>query len=68
MLARLESLEGDAYSADNKRLINQRLRAKVEGAIDAVVRLEDFARGVDLEYNASELFEIAATLKTWLSE
>ena len=68
MLAGLEDIEEAAYSSENKRLVNERLRAKRDGAIDAVVKLEDFARGVELEYNASELWEIAAKFKTWLRE
>lgn len=72
MLAGLEGLEGDAYSADNKRLINQRLRAKVEGAIDAVEALEGVANELSLmagrDGSVEEIRGIAARFKTWLSE
>ena len=60
---------------DNKRLINERLRAKRDGAIEAVIRLEDLARAIESldvggmdNVNASEVWEITAKLKTWLSE
>lgn len=60
----------DDLSYENKALVNERLRAKVSGAIEAVIRLEELAREVERveEVNASEVWAIAAKLKTWLSE
>lgn len=65
----------DDLSYENKQFVNERLRAKLSGAIEAVEKLEQLARlieaidvgGMD-EVNPSEVWEIAAKFKTWLSE
>jgi uncharacterized protein YfkK (UPF0435 family) len=70
MLAGLENIEELAYSSENKRLVNQRLRAKQSGAIEAVQKLKDIAQELDLgnEVSPSEVRAIAESFKAWLRE
>jgi len=70
MVAGLEELEEMAYSSGNKRLINERLKAKRDGAIDAVEALEGVADDLDLgnEVSAEEVRGIAAKFRAWLRE
>ena len=49
-------------SYENKALVNERLRAKRDGAIEAITSLESEAGG------HPELQQAIAALKTWLSE
>lgn len=60
-------LEDEAFSAKNKRLINQRLRAKLGGAIEAVNTLEELAPTLGPIAGAT-VTEAVALLRTWLSE
>lgn len=60
-------LEDEAFSAENKRLINQRLRAKVGGAMEAVASLEELTPTLDPTDRAT-VAEAVALLRTWLSE
>jgi len=60
-------LEDEAFSAENKRLINQRLRAKLAGAIEAVTTLEDLTPTLDSTDRAT-VAQAVALLRTWLSE
>jgi uncharacterized membrane protein YccC len=63
----LISLEDKAFSAENKRLINQRLKAKLAGAIEAVATLEDLAPTLDPTDRAT-VAQAVALLRAWLSE
>jgi hypothetical protein len=70
MVAGLEELEEMAYSSGNKRLINERLRAKRDGAIDAVEALEGMAACLERGEGCSveEMRGIAAKFRAWLRE
>jgi len=70
MVAGLEDIEEAAYSSENKRLVNERLRAKRDGAVEAVAKLEAIADGLedDSGYSAEDIREIAAQFRTWLRE
>ena len=70
MVAGLEELEEMAYSSGNKRLIYERLRAKRDGAIEAVEELEGMADWLERGDGCSveELRGIAAKFRAWLRE
>jgi hypothetical protein len=57
----------DDLAYQNKRLINQRLRAKLAGAIEAVTTLEDLTPALDPADRAT-VAQAVAMLRTWLSE
>jgi hypothetical protein len=75
MVAGLEELEEAAYSSGNQRFINERLKAKRDGAVEAVIRLEALARAIESldvggmdNVDASEAWDIAAKFRAWLKE
>lgn len=70
LLEGLIRLEDEAFSAENKRLINQRLRAKLAGAIEAVTSLEELipTLGTFAPIAGATVAEAVALLRTWLSE
>jgi len=70
MLAGLEDIEEAAYSSENKRLVNERLRAKRDGAIEAAARLQEISQEMERleEVAPSEISEIAAKFRAWLRE
>lgn len=63
----LIGLEEKSYSSENKRLINERLKAKLAGAIEAVTTLEDLAPTLDPADRAT-VAQVVALLRAWLSE
>ena len=68
------SAEKERRTADmdyqNKEFINERLKAKVEGAVEALEALEGVASDLDIGMGGSteELLGIAARFRAWLRE
>jgi hypothetical protein len=70
MISGLELLEESAYESDNQRLDHERLRAKRDGAIEAVEALEhgidSLVRGDGI--SIEDMRGIAAKFRAWLRE